>query len=737
MADPPLRYFILPMIRSLTTIATALLCTLNCMAQKEITYKTTTDGTLSARSVGGLRPMADGEHYTTLRDGVIARFRYRDGAVVDTLFDASAHNPMLKVADYTLSEDESKILIPTQREKIYRHSSRSENWVYDHAKRSLTPLSVNGKQQEATLSPDGRRAAFVRGNDLYVVDLERGTEAAITSDGEQGRILNGIPDWVYEEEYSFSRAYEWAPDSRSIAYYRFDESRVRSYDMNTFKGELYPQNYSFKYPKAGEENSLVEILIYNLDKGQSQSVEIGPETDIYIPRIEWVETKESPKLAIHHLNRLQNDYHILLANADGKTTAIYHEQNPRYVQRVDNQTATFLPNERGFIIKSEQDGWMHLYHYDMQGQQVAQITNGEWEVTDLAAVDNHAGKIHYHSTERSPLGRDLYVVGMGGRGKELLSTRRGTNRAVFSRSTAKRGPQYYINYYSSSERPTQVTLHRSNGRMVRTLEDNATLQASLDKMVLPQKEFFTFTTPQGVELNGWMLKPTDFDPNKRYPILMTQYSGPGSQRVQDNWSWSWEAALLREGFVVVCVDPRGTGFRGEEFRKCTYGRLGEVETEDQISAARYLGTLPWVDPSRIAIYGWSYGGFMALNCILKGGDVFSVAVAVAPVTSWRYYDTIYTELYNGLPQQNPEGYDNNSPINFADSLRGKLLIAHGTGDDNVHIQNTYEMISRLGAASRPFNMMIYPDQDHSMGSSRDHLIEHIIDYLKAEMIPAK
>lgn len=723
-----------------TAIAAALLTlTLSSMAQKEITYKTLTDGTFNAKSVGGLRPMADGEHYTTLSDGVIARFRYKDGAVADTIFDAAKHSANLKVNGYTLSEDESKIMIPTEREAIYRHSSRAKNLVFDRLTGKLTELSPNGKQQEATISPDGRIAAFVRDNNLFIVDLATGQERAVTNDGRFGEILNGIPDWVYEEEYSFSRAYEWAPDSRSIAYYRFDESRVKSYDMGTFNGKLYPENYSFKYPKAGEDNSLVTIHVYEIDKQRDRTVEIGSQTDIYIPRIEWIDSKSEPQLVVHHLNRLQNDYQILLTEPidDGNkkiaTRTIYHEQNPRYVERINNQTATFLPNHQGFIIKSERDGWMHLYHYDMQGREIRQITHGKWEVTDLTALNNHKGKIYYQSTERSALGRDMYVIGMDGRGKKLLSTERGTNRAVFSRNSRNIGPQYYINYHSSAETPTVVTLHNSDGKLIRTLEDNAALRSTIAQYNMPKKEFFTFTNPEGVAINGYMLRPADFDSTRRYPVFMTQYSGPGSQRVQDAWGLSWETALLREGVIVVCVDPRGTGFRGEEFRKCTYGRLGDLETADQIAAARYMGTKSWVDPERIAIYGWSYGGFMALNCILQGADVFALAVSVAPVTSWRYYDTIYSELYCGLPQVTPYAYDGNTPLSNAERLKGKLLIAHGTGDDNVHIQNTYEMISKLSKAGKPFDMMIYPDQNHSMGSSRDHLMNHIIEYVKREL----
>lgn len=708
-------------------------------AKRQIGYDDIAAGRLAARSVYGLRAMADGEHYTTLSGGGdVLRWRYADGTLVDTLF--SAPEGLAKaVAGYELSADGTKILLTTGREPIYRHSSRADYYVYDRATGDLRPLSAGGKQQEATLSPDGRRAAFVRDNDLFVVDLSTGEERRITHDGVRGSIINGIPDWVYEEEYSFSRAYEWSPGSDAIAFYRFDESGVREYSMNTFGGRLYPENYDFKYPKAGEDNSVVEIRVYRFDGDTTITVDLdsgADSTDIYVPRIEWAATgrdAREARLAVHWLNRLQNHYRILLADAaTGATDVLYEERDPRYIERIDNETATFLPEGRGFVVKSERDGWMHLYRYDMNGRLLNRITEGEWEVTALYGIDDKSGKVYYQSTEGSPLRRRVYSVGLNGRGKRQLSAadEPGTHTGVFGP-----GYRYWIDYFSNAGTPTVVTLRRvSDGRTVRVLEDNTGLRRRLAAdYVLPVKEFFTFTTPEGITLNGYWLKPADFDSTRRYPVLMTQYSGPGSQQVADRWGWSWEAALVREGVLVACVDGRGTGFRGEEFRKCTYGNLGGLEVQDQIAAARYLGSLPYVDPARIGIYGWSFGGFMALNCILKGNDVFALAVAVAPVTSWRYYDTIYTELYNGLPQDNPEGYDRNSPIFFADRLKGKLLLAHGTGDDNVHIQNSYEMIERLVRAGRPFEMAIYPDKNHGMGSSRDHLLRRAIGFVAAEL----
>lgn len=694
-----------------------------------VTYDDIATGKLAARSVAGLRPMSDGEHYTTMKNGSVLRWRYADGKLADTLFRTPEGFPA--VAGYQIGADGGKILLTTGREPIYRHSSRADYYVYDRTTADLKPLSPGGKQQEATLSPDGTKAAFVRDNNLFVVDLTSQKERQVTHDGVRGSIINGIPDWVYEEEYSFSRAYEWAPGSDAIAFYRFDESGVREYSMNTFNGKLYPENYDFKYPKAGEANSVVEIKVFRFDSDSVVDVDLCQDTtDTYVPRIEWT---SDGRLAVHWLNRLQNHYRILLADAStGASSVLYEEKNPRYIERINNETATFLPQGRGFVVKSERDGWMHLYRYDMQGRLLNRITEGEWEVTALYGIDSKFGKVYYQATEGSPLRRGVYCVGLNGKEKRQLSSvdEKGTHSGVFGP-----GYKYWIDYFSNSTTPTVVTLRKvADGKVVRALEENAALRSKIAAgYVLPHKEFFMFTTPEGITLNGYMLKPADFDSTKRYPVLMTQYSGPGSQQVADRWGWSWEAALLCEGVLVACVDGRGTGFRGEEFRKCTYGSLGGLEVQDQIAAARYLGTLPYIDPARIGIYGWSYGGFMALNCILKGNDVFALAVAVAPVTSWRYYDTIYTELYNGLPQENAAGYDENSPIHFADRLKGKLLLAHGTGDDNVHIQNSYEMIERLVQAGKPFEMLIYPDKNHGMGSSRDHLLRRAIGFIKAEL----
>ena len=712
-------------MRNLLTVFFAL-CTLNTItvsARPAFDYSAMRDGTFEQKTVSGVRSLSDGERYTTMSDGRVLCFSYRTGEPAGVLFDASAAEPRIEFTDYVLSADERRLLLTTDVEPIYRHSFTAEYWIYDRQDGSLRRLSQGGPQQQAQFSPDGSRVAFVRGGNLFVADPAAGSERQLTFDGRFNHIINGLPDWVYEEEFSFARAFAWSPDGRKIAYLRFDESRVKQYNMNRFAGGLYPENYTFKYPKAGEQNSVVELYCCDAADGSTVRMDTGEQTDQYIPRLFWTPTGQ---LGFYRLNRLQNHFEVLLCDSSGASRVVYDERNDRYVERVDGRTVTFLPDGDRFVVRSERDGFMHLYLYGVSEGLLGRITSGEWEVTELLGIEGD--RVYYLSTETSPLRRDLYTVRLDGRGKRRLTGGDGTYRIAPSR-----GFRYFISYFSNVRTPNRVTLHRSDGRLVRTLEDNAALRAKLDELQVPVKEFFRFATSEGVELNGYMVRPNGFDSSRRYPVLMTQYSGPGSQQAADRWTIGWEDVLVQQGYIVACVDGRGTGFRGEEFKKCTYGELGKYETVDQIEAARYLASLPYVDPDRIGIYGWSYGGFMALNCILKGNDVFRAAIAVAPVTSWRFYDTIYTEIYNGLPQDNPSGYDDNSPIHFADRLKGKLLIAHGTGDDNVHIQNTYEMITKLVEYDKPFELYVYPDRNHGMGPSRHHLMERCIEFVQRNL----
>ncbi len=666
-------------------------------AQNMFDYADIAAGKFAQKTVVGVRSMADGEHYTVNAGRTIEKYSYKTGAKVATVFESE-----MAIDDYKLSPDERKILIITDRQPVYRRSATATHWVYDIAAKQLTRLTENGREQEATFSPDGKRVAFVRDNDIYYVDMSDGELHRVTNDGLHNHIINGHTDWVYEEEFGFTRAFEFSPDGETIAWLRFDETAVPEFTMMLFGERTYPEPYKFKYPVAGERNSLVELHTYNINDGSRVKVDVGPETDQYIPRIGWT---PQGRLFFYRENRLQNHFELLVVE-DGATKVLYEERDRRYVKLPDNRTVTFMEDGR-FIVHSERSGYAHLYLHNARGVVTDTLTRGQWEVSSLLEVSG--GRAYYISNEGSPLRNNLWSVRLNGRGKERMTHDEGRFTVV-----PGRGFKYFISYFSNTSTPNLVRLHNASGKVVRTLEDNAALRRTIAERNVPEREFFSFKTSSGVTLNGWMLRPRDFDTAKKYPVLMFQYSGPGSQEVLDIWDMDWYDVLVQDGYVVACVDGRGTGGRGAEFRKCTYGSLGELETADQIEAAKYLASQPWVDTGRIGIYGWSFGGFMALNCILKGSDVFSAAVSVAPVTSWRFYDSIYTEIFNGLPQSNPRGYDDNSPLNFADRLQGKLLIVHGTGDDNVHIQNTYLMARALTAAGKQFDMHIYPDDNHSM-----------------------
>ncbi len=700
---------------------------------KKITVEDITSlGTFRSKTVSGLRSMNDGKHYTVSVGGeMIIRYSYKTGEPVDTLVNIKLMGdpPFKHFSDYAFSPDEKLILFETNRKPIYRRSYTAEYYIYDRSDMGFLQLSENGPQRLAQFSPDGTKIAFVRDNDLFYHDLNMGEEHRVTSDGKHNHIINGTTDWVYEEEFSVTRGFAWSPDSRKLAFYRFDESRVKQFNMTLFGGKLYPENYAFKYPKAGEKNSIVQIWVYDLTTGKKVQMDTGRETDQYIPRIKW--TKDPGILAMVRENRLQNHIEILLADAaSGRSSVVYSEKNKYYIEEIDDNYPVFLDNGKEFVIYSDKDGYKHFYLYDLNGNLIRQLTKGPWDVDRFLGIDNKKGLLYYTSSEESPLRRSVYVVSLDGKKKKKLSRQAGTNTAVFSK-----GFKYYINYYSSVSTPTVVTLHDATGKLIRTIEDNHELKEKTAQYGVKPKEFFTFTTSDGVELHGWMIKPPDFDASKKYPVFFNIYGGPGSQTVRDSWSYGWNELLAQRGYIIVSVDNRGTGARGEAFKKITYGQLGKYETQDQIEAARYLGSLPYVDSARIGVWGWSYGGFMAASCLFKGHGVFKMGISVAPVTSWRYYDTIYTERYMGLPQNNAKGYDDNSPINFCDELEGKFLLIHGTADDNVHFQNSVELMEALIQAGKQFEVQIYPDKNHGIygGETRFHLYTRMTEFVEKNL----
>ena len=650
----------------------------------------------------GIRPAADGKSYTTLRGNAIERHSYTKDAPGELLFEWKNDKENRDIADYQFSPDGKLLLLSIGSEPIYRHSDTTDYYLKDAD--GLRPILTDlPGTRDASFSPDGRTIAFSSGNNLYLYDIVGDSVRPITTDGVWNRIINGTTDWVYEEECAFTKAYAFSPDGQKIAYLRFDESRVPVFEMMRYDGKLYNEAYSFKYPKAGDANSVVDLYVYDLKTGETERVDRGQ----YILQPEWT---PDGRLCFQRMNRRQNHFEAVLCNPDGTQQVIYDERSPKYVDHL-NKTFYFLEDGRCFIVREETStGYMHLYLYGIGQGVLHPITQGEWEVTDFVGL--RGDKVYYISTESSPLKRDLYRVGLDGKHKERLTPGDGYYSIYPSADLS-----YYICEGGDSSAPGRTDVFNAAGKRVRTLYDNAPLKEALVEAGLPVREFFTFTTERGDELNGYMLKPLDFDPAKRYPVLLTQYSGPGSQQVAEGWGPDWEDALVTHGYIVVCVDPRGTGYRGEEFKKLTYGNLGRLEVEDQISTARYMARQSYVDPARIGIYGWSYGGFMALGCAFRGEGLFKMAIAVAPVTSWRYYDSIYTENFNGLPDDYPKGYDDNSPVNLAHLFRDdstRLLIVHGTADDNVHFQNTMEMARALNKLGKQYDMMVYPDQNHSM-----------------------
>jgi dipeptidyl-peptidase-4 len=693
--------------------------------------------TFFPKSVRGMRSMKDGEHYTTVesKGTKLVMRKYATGDTVRTLLDLKKLNSdkISMINDYAFSKDESKILLITDQEPIYRCSFTAQYYIYDFTTGILKPLSDKGKQQLATFSPDGNNIAFVRQNNLFFTDLISGKETQLTDDGKFNHVINGAPDWVYEEEFEFSQAYEWAPDSKTLAWIRFDESNVPEFSMSMFEGaepaleenKLYPHCNSFKYPKAGEPNSIVSVHAYDLTNGSIQMMDLGNETDLYIPRIRW--TKDPSKLAIFRLNRLQNQFEILFADPmTGETRVIYTDTNKYYVDEKIFDDIQFLDDNKHFVVRSERDGWDHIYLYSMAGKLVNLVTSGDYDVIDYLGCDVTNKLIYFMSAEPLPYQREIWCINWDGSGKKKLSKDAGSNSFRFSE-----GFKYYTITWSNARTPAQTTLYNNRGKVVRILEDNKALADKLTDYKFKTKEFFNFTTSEGVKLYGWMIKPPDFDDSKKYPVFMTQYSGPNSQSALDRWELDWEDYMAQQGYIIACVDGRGTGGRGEEFRKMTYLQLGKYETIDQIEAAKYFGTLPFVEAGRIGIWGWSYGGYISTSVLVKGNGVFKAAIAVAPVTNWRYYDNIYTERFMRTPQENPDGYDQNSPLYFAGDFQGKLLICHGLADDNVHVQNTLEFSERLVQANKQFEMQLYTNRNHGIygGNTTYHLYTRMTRFI--------
>ena len=696
---------------------------------KPVDLKAIVDGHFRQKtSVGEMRSLPDGEYYTAMnpeRD-MIVKYAYRTGEPVDTLFNTkTARECTFDDFDgYTISSTGHHLIVWRETEAIYRRSRKMVVYDYDVRRNYVKPISdAAGKQMIPTFSPDGRMCAFVRDNNIWIRKFDYDTEVQVTKDGELNKILNGITDWVYEEEFSVTNLMAWSPDSEYLAYVRFDESEVPEYSMQVYGDGYYPSYYKFKYPKAGEKNSKVSLHAYCVQTRDTKTLKVPVDGDSYIPRITF--TKNADQLAVMTLNRQQNIFNMYFVNPkSGVSRLILRDENKCYVDSEWFTSIHFLKD--GFTYVSEQDGYAHIYLYSPTGVMQRQVTKGNWDVTRFIGIDEKTKTVYYESAEESPTQRAVYKIDAKGV-KVKLSKAVGTNSASFSANYA-----YYVNRYSNANTPVRITVNETkSGKELRVLQDNAALRERLKEYRFAPKEFMTVHTASDYEFNAWMIKPADFDPSKKYPVMMTQYSGPNSQRVLDSYSFGWEYYLASKGIIVVCVDGRGTGARGEAFRKCTYMRMGELESRDQVEAAQALGELPYIDKDRIAIWGWSFGGYNTLMALTVGNGTFKVGIAVAPPTDWRFYDTVYTERFMRTPQENFEGYNATSPLLRAKELKGKLLLIHGTADDNVHFMQSLEYAEALVQAGIQFDMHVYKDRNHGIsgGNTSYHLYTKMSNYL--------
>ncbi len=722
------------MIRFLTILLLFSITTTTTFSQATITVEDIwSKGEFRAKRVPGFNFMNDGRHYTRLVNNQIVQFDLTTGQQTDVIFSgqANATNGFDgQISSYRFNGDESKILITNQEESIYRRSRKAYFFIYDRSTQRMTPVFPEGKHSYATLNPQGDKVAFVYENNLYYKDLSSNQVIAVTTDGATNQIINGSTDWVYEEELGFVKAFEWSPDGTQLAYYRFDESAVKEFTLTNYRNGLYPEYVTFKYPKVGETNSTVSVHVYDLaQKKVLQSGETGANWE-YIPRIKW--TNNAKELCVFFMNRHQNHLLLEVWNTEHlQKRRLLEEKSNYYIDIHDN--LTFLQNGQGFVWTSEKDGFNHIYLYDNNGQEKAKLSKGKYDVTSFYGVDEANGLVYYQAATKNPMEREVFQVGLNGKGTKAVVEQAGYSSAQFSSTF-----DYYVLNQSDINTPASYTVYNRGGQSIRTIEDNKALKARLKSSGVQSAEFFSFKTKDKVELNGYMIKPKGFNPELKYPVFMFLYGGPGSQQVVDNWRgdrFVWLNMLAQRGFLVAVVDNRGTGARGEEFKKMTYLQLGKYETEDQIEAARYLAGLPYTHANRIGIFGWSYGGYMSSLCLLKGNDVFKAAIAVAPVTNWKWYDSIYTERYMRTEAENAAGYRDNSPVNFADRLKGDYLLVHGLGDDNVHFQHTAEMANALIKANKQFDTYFYPNRNHGIygDNARLHLYQKMTDFIMEKL----
>ena len=710
-------------------------------AAERLDLKTITSGGFAASYVTGINPMEGSDLYASISSNgkQIISYSFKSGKQVQVIFDIDeAKAPFESIDGYVISPDGKQLLVATKHKAVYRRSYKAEFYIYNISSKQLTKLSEGEDQQVATWSPDSKHVAFVKGNNLYVTDGK--TEKQITSDGKFNEIINGIPDWVYEEEFAFNKAFAWNADGTAIGWIRFDESQVKQYSLQMFEGDEprrteyheYPGEYSYKYPKAGQDNSKVSLWSYDMKSGKTLQLNVPLDADGYYPRIKT--SPDANSLIVYTMNRHQDDMRLYSVNPfTGSSKMLIRENVKKYVK--EEVVEQSIVGKKTILLPSDRDGYMHLYLYDLNGKLIRQVEKGDYDVTDIYGMDEKTGDVYFQAAMLSPHDRQVYVAHKNGK-VERLTDKEGSNSAYFSGDY-----RYFVNTWSSYSHPQVFTVCNSKGKVIKTLEDNKELLEKTQQYNWGKRETFTFTTSEGVKLDGWMVKPLDFDANKKYPVILFQYSGPGNQQVLNAWNTgsmgqggAFDYYLAQEGFIVVCVDGRGTGGRGADFEKCTYLRLGDLESKDQVETAIYMNTLPYVDKDNIGIWGWSFGGFNTLMSMSEGRPVFKAGVAVAPPTSWRFYDTIYTERYMRTPQENEDGYKVN-PIERVDNLHGALLLCHGVADDNVHPQNAFEYAEALVQSDKDFKENLYTNRNHSIfgGNTRNHLLRQITTWFKEHL----
>jgi dipeptidyl-peptidase-4 len=691
------------------------------------------DGEYNSQGIKSMVSSFDGLHYYQMNDenSALIKFEYATGNVSDTLFSTKKARQCTfdTFQGFLVSPDENRVIVYRDKEQLYRHSFKANYYYHDVRRNLVRKLTENlSKQMVPTFSPDSKMLAYVIDNNIWLTKFDFDTESQVTKDGDLNNIINGITDWVYEEEFAVTKLMEFSPDNNLLAFVKTNESDVKEFSFQLFNSSLYPESYSYKYPKAGEKNSTVATYIYDIGAQTTRRMDVPLDEDAYIPRITF--TKDPSQLAVMTLNRNQNKFEMYFVNPRSTVAKlILRDENKYYINSDFLKSIHFLPNHFTYI--SEKDGFSHIYIYGNSGALQKQLTSGNYDVTGLLAVDGTSGTVFYQAADETPLQRNIYKITIDKGVITKLSSNAGFNSATFSENG-----KYFISNWSNSTTPTIVALHDSNGRVLRTLQDNHAVAQKVTQAQFPQKEFIKVTAADGItQLNGWMIKPTSFNSSQKYPLVMVQYSGPNSQQVLDRFGVDWYYAFAQQGYIVASVDGRGTGARGEVFRKQTYLNLGIIESDDQIAAARYFSSLPYIDSERIGIWGWSYGGYNVLMSMSRGNGVFKAGVAIAPVTDWRFYDSIYTERFMRTPQQNSSGYDKGSAIKLADKLQGDLLLIHGTADDNVHVQNVMEYSRALIKANKQFDMFYFPDKNHFItgDNSRLYLYNKVIDFYKKNL----